>query len=482
MDSGFDTQGSPGSLARGERRLNRMPTHVEYKQDPIIGLGESLQTIIQRFRAEKLPRNRWRRAIRKVLLKNSIRRWLSTPLALTSFQQVVSETMNRIYNESCGANDLPINRWIRAIRVVMRRNMVRRSTLAMERWRWVVIEVLKRNLEHKTATLASQELDMPLVISKSVPPELPISDPKPAPATRGGDSPPQMARGRLGRNQYSRDTVSPTYGVLPSTYGLDETQTIPSIQHLLAPDGNRNARITGSTNARPNYRCQCLRFSPSEPNAIWCTCGHMNSIHSSQPPLRTTTMTTLVNPKNTTIFPAQTWERNKLLQEPPLLHSWDERSTSFVTTNDNTGEDSNLIFITRNSPSEFKSHRKMTNVHKDTMGSILRDPYTGGSSQISPSDATEKHDRDSDYESEFVAKTGYLHHHESVGLQNREEMDPTAKQPHSQEPRKRVTINGNLMRPSIKQAGKLTTLRLAILNAARAIIAVHLTSLILLLT
>jgi hypothetical protein len=53
------------------------------------------------------------------------------------------------------------------------------------------------------------------IVSESAPPEAPTSDPKPAPAPRRGGRPPQKARGRLGRNQYSRDTVPPTNGVSP---------------------------------------------------------------------------------------------------------------------------------------------------------------------------------------------------------------------------------------------------------------------------
>jgi hypothetical protein len=53
-------------------------------------------------------------------------------------------------------------------------------------------------------------------VSEPAPPEVPTSDLKPAPAPRRGGRPPQKARGRLGRNQYSRDTVPPTNGVSPA--------------------------------------------------------------------------------------------------------------------------------------------------------------------------------------------------------------------------------------------------------------------------
>jgi hypothetical protein len=57
---------------------------------------------------------------------------------------------------------------------------------------------------------------MPAVVSESAPPEAPTSEPRPAPAPRRGGRPPQKARGRLGRNQYSRDTVPATNGVPPA--------------------------------------------------------------------------------------------------------------------------------------------------------------------------------------------------------------------------------------------------------------------------
>lgn len=57
---------------------------------------------------------------------------------------------------------------------------------------------------------------MPPTVSESAPPELPVSELKPAPAPRRGGRPPQKARGRLGRNQYSRDTAPPTNGTSPA--------------------------------------------------------------------------------------------------------------------------------------------------------------------------------------------------------------------------------------------------------------------------
>ena len=56
---------------------------------------------------------------------------------------------------------------------------------------------------------------MPPAASESAPPDTPSAETKPTPAPRRGGRPPQKSRGRLGRNQYSRDTVPATNGTSP---------------------------------------------------------------------------------------------------------------------------------------------------------------------------------------------------------------------------------------------------------------------------
>jgi hypothetical protein len=56
---------------------------------------------------------------------------------------------------------------------------------------------------------------MPPPVPEPAPSETPTADPKPAPPARRGGRPPQRARGRLGRNQYSRDTMPAANGVSP---------------------------------------------------------------------------------------------------------------------------------------------------------------------------------------------------------------------------------------------------------------------------
>ncbi|KAH9861436.1 hypothetical protein J1614_011182 [Plenodomus biglobosus] len=51
--------------------------------------------------------------------------------------------------------------------------------------------------------------------TESAPPDITPTELKPAPAPRRGGRPPQKARGRLGRNQYSRDTMPATNGTSP---------------------------------------------------------------------------------------------------------------------------------------------------------------------------------------------------------------------------------------------------------------------------
>lgn len=61
--------------------------------------------------------------------------------------------------------------------------------------------------------------------SASAPPEAPIETLKPAPAPRRGGRPPQKSRGRLGRNQYSRDALSAANGASPANDAVNSPQT-----------------------------------------------------------------------------------------------------------------------------------------------------------------------------------------------------------------------------------------------------------------
>ncbi|KAF1941363.1 hypothetical protein EJ02DRAFT_204090 [Clathrospora elynae] len=66
-----------------------------------------------------------------------------------------------------------------------------------------------------TPTPTAEEPVVPPLAAEAALPEAPASDLKPPPAPRRGGRPPQKARGRLGRNQYSRDTVPATNGTSP---------------------------------------------------------------------------------------------------------------------------------------------------------------------------------------------------------------------------------------------------------------------------
>jgi hypothetical protein len=100
---------------------------------------------------------------------------------------------------------------------------------------------------------------MPPVVSETAPPEVPTSDPKPPPAPRRGGRPPQKARGRLGRNQYSRDTVPPTNGISPT----DTPQSPqPSATNGV---GNGHDSSDGTAGGKPakskNWRLQKLSWN-----------------------------------------------------------------------------------------------------------------------------------------------------------------------------------------------------------------------------
>jgi hypothetical protein len=100
---------------------------------------------------------------------------------------------------------------------------------------------------------------MPAVVSESAPPEVAIADLKPPPAPRRGGRPPQKARGRLGRNQYSRDT-------LPAANGASPADT-PGSPQPSATNGISNGHDSsdGTAGGKPakskNWRLQKLSWN-----------------------------------------------------------------------------------------------------------------------------------------------------------------------------------------------------------------------------
>lgn len=73
----------------------------------------------------------------------------------------------------------------------------------------------------------------PAIVSASAPPEAPMDSSKPTPAPRRGGRPPQKSRGRLGRNQYSRDAFTGTNGASPAN-------DIANSPHASGTNGNSN--------------------------------------------------------------------------------------------------------------------------------------------------------------------------------------------------------------------------------------------------
>lgn len=98
--------------------------------------------------------------------------------------------------------------------------------------------------------------------SESVPPETPTIELKPVPAPRKGGRPPTKQRGRLGRNQYSRDTApGVTNGASPAA-----NDDIPNSPQLNAANGTVNGHDSsdGTTGGRQtktkNSRLQKLSW------------------------------------------------------------------------------------------------------------------------------------------------------------------------------------------------------------------------------
>jgi hypothetical protein len=99
---------------------------------------------------DETPRDRWRRAIKTaVVIRAFSKKARSWSPAFESLQQVAEEIVQRGRKRP-----LRINRWLRAIRLVMRRNLARKRNLAMKRWRDVVRTVLELSTIRRTDSQA----------------------------------------------------------------------------------------------------------------------------------------------------------------------------------------------------------------------------------------------------------------------------------------------------------------------------------------
>jgi len=99
----------------------------------------------------------------------------------------------------------------------------------------------------------TEEPVAPVVVSASAPPEAPAESLKPTPTSRRGGRPPQKSRGRLGRNQYSRDAVSAPNGVSPAHDLANSPQTTAANGNSNghdSSDGAAGQKSTKSKNSR----------------------------------------------------------------------------------------------------------------------------------------------------------------------------------------------------------------------------------------
>jgi hypothetical protein len=91
-------------------------------------------------------------------------------------------------------------------------------------------------------------------------PETLTTELRPAPAPRRGGRPPQKARGRLGRNQYSRDTGPPTNGVSPGNDTPNSPQ--PSATNGLSNGHESSDGVAGTKPTKSkNWRLQKLSWN-----------------------------------------------------------------------------------------------------------------------------------------------------------------------------------------------------------------------------
>lgn len=111
-----------------------------------------------------------------------------------------------------------------------------------------------------TPTPAGEEHTIPPSASESAPPDTPTADLKPSTAPRRGGRPPQKSRGRLGRNQYSRDTVPATNGASPTN---DNSHSPPTTVTNGVSNGHDSS--DGAAGQKPtkskNWRLQKLSWN-----------------------------------------------------------------------------------------------------------------------------------------------------------------------------------------------------------------------------
>jgi hypothetical protein len=274
--------------------------------------------------AEKLPRNRWRRVIRRIMdIEQELKEIRSGGhLALTSFQHVVEEVVATHKEE--GASSLPLNRLRRAVRVVLRirackRNLTRDRVL--KTWRRLVMEVLELSTIRRTdssALSSSHRARCDVLVLDS-----------------GGDGP---------YNDCPCQSFSPNENLV----------SLCTCGHLRMFHGPQSDRTTG-------------RVHPSQ----WNFDQQISKRRSD-----TSREPTFEKPKHHDI-----WDRpepprvdaNKALREPPLQRSSDGRmSSSEMTANDSQGG-SGLLFITANKPADFRSKKNMTVVRKHAMAAFISD-------------------------------------------------------------------------------------------------------------
>ncbi|KAJ4341208.1 Histone deacetylase complex subunit [Didymella glomerata] len=118
----------------------------------------------------------------------------------------------------------------------------------------------------------TEEPVAPTLLTVSAPPEAPMETSKPAPTPRRGGRPPQKSRGRLGRNQYSRDALSAANGVSPATELANSPQ--PS-----GTNGNSNGHESsdGTTGHNKTTKSKNSRLHKLSWNDIMRPAGAMQS-------------------------------------------------------------------------------------------------------------------------------------------------------------------------------------------------------------